>query len=159
MPVIVDGNNVIGQEPGWHRDRPGARERLLERLAAYARVRRARVTVVFDGAPDRNAPDGSAFRGVRVLYAQPGSDADTRIESLVESSPDRRGITVVTSDRRLASDVRSLGATVVRSGEFRKQLEAMELEVETKTPSGRTLDDEELRDWLDYFGSAGENDL
>ena len=49
------------------------------RLAAFARATKARVTVVFDGAPDKVAPEGSVFHGVRVLYAERGSDADTRI--------------------------------------------------------------------------------
>src|SRR5437870_1688970 len=102
MAYIVDGNNVMGQTPGWHRDKPKARRDLLEKLAAFARSKQARVTVVFDGAPDRLVPEGSAFRGVRVLYADRGSDADRRIERLVEDSRNPRSLTVVTSDRHLA---------------------------------------------------------
>ena len=51
MAYLVDGNNVIGQTPGWHRDKPGSRQRLLRELAAFVAATRARVTVVFDGAP------------------------------------------------------------------------------------------------------------
>ena len=62
MAYIVDGNNVMGQTPGWHRDKSKSRRGLLEQLAAFARAKKARVTVVFDGAPDKVAPEGSAFR-------------------------------------------------------------------------------------------------
>src|SRR5690242_17110194 len=113
MAYIIDGNNVMGQTPGWHRDRPNARRVLLEKIATFARAKRVRVTVVFDGSPGRLAPDGSAFHGVKVLYAEPGSDADARIQRLVESSHDRRGLTVVTSDRHLAFLVLARGAAVV----------------------------------------------
>src|SRR5215470_13156258 len=102
MAYVVDGNNVIGQTPGWHRDKPGSRRRLLGELAAFAATTKARVTVVFDGAPDANVPDGCMYRGVRVYYPARGSDADSVIERLVASDRNRRGLVVVTSDRRLA---------------------------------------------------------
>src|SRR5499427_9824189 len=124
MPYIVDGNNVMGQTPGWHRDKPRARLELLKRLAAFARLRGARITVVFDGAPDLEFPEGSAFKGIKILYARKGSSADDRIVELVESSKDPRGITVVTSDRQLGLRVRQRGASVLRSGEFRRQMES-----------------------------------
>src|SRR5690242_781048 len=111
MQIIVDGNNVMGQVPGWHRDKPAARVRLIRQLGCLARVKRARITVVFDGAPERMYPDGSAYQGVKILYAERGSNADERIERLVESSQTPRNLNVVTSDRRLALTVKRMGAS------------------------------------------------
>jgi predicted RNA-binding protein with PIN domain len=154
MPYIVDGNNVIGQKPGWHRDRAGARRALLEQLARFARIKRVRITVVFDGTPDPQAPEGSAFKGVKTLYARKGSDADTRIEQLVASASDPRGLIVITSDRRLSFAVRTNGARTVRSGEFRKQLDAI--------PSAEPLEDgeeyelDDLKEWMRFFGEDSE---
>jgi predicted RNA-binding protein with PIN domain len=125
MRYLVDGNNVMGQRVGWHRDKQGARLRLLEELARFAQVDGVPVEVVFDGAPDPHAPDGSTHKGVRVHYAARGSDADTRIRELVASDPDRSELQVVTSDRRLADDLRRLGARVTRSGELRRRLDAL----------------------------------
>ena len=156
MAYIVDGNNVMGQTPGWHRDKAGARRRLLEQVAAFNRVKKTRITVVFDGAPDRAFPEGSAFLGVKVLYAAPGSDADSRICRLVEASKDRRGLTVVTSDRQLAFLVRSNGATVLRSGEFRKLM--AEVESRDSPAVGEGLETEDLSEWLRYFGSLPDDD-
>ncbi|HEX8088180.1 MAG TPA: NYN domain-containing protein [Blastocatellia bacterium] len=153
MAYIVDGNNVMGQTPGWHRDKAKARRRLLEQLADFARLKKARVTVVFDGGPDPTAPEGSAFRGVKVLYADRGSDADTRIQRLVESSPDSRGIKVVTSDRRLASSVRSSGAEVIRSGEFRRQVERA-LMSPSAADEGKPFETRDVNAWLRYFGAT-----
>lgn len=158
MAYIVDGNNVMGQTPGWHRDKAGARRRLLEQLADFARAKQARITVVFDGAPDSTAPEGSAFRGVKVLYADRGSDADTRIVRLVDSSTDRRGITVVTSDRQLALSVRSSGATVVRSGEFRKEVERA-LARPSPADEGKPFEIHDVNAWLRYFGAVPTEDV
>ena len=157
MAYIVDGNNVMGQTPGWHRDKSASRRALLEKLSLFSRVKKTRVTVVFDGAPDQAVPEGSTFHGVRVFYASPGSDADTRIEELVERSTDPRGLKVVTSDRHLAFLVRSGGATVIRSGEFRTQLEQLR-QPAPKREDGEDVDVGDLNSWFRYFGSLPEDD-
>jgi predicted RNA-binding protein with PIN domain len=125
VAYLVDGNNVMGQRVGWHRDKAGARRRLLGELAQFARSAGGPVAVVFDGAPDAATPDGSVHDGVRVYYAARGSDADTRIAQLVESAVDRHALRVVTSDRRLADAVRRGGAAVVRAGDLRRHLDTL----------------------------------
>lgn len=161
MAFIVDGNNVMGQTPGWHRDKSAARRNLVRRLADFAGKKKARVTVVFDGEPDRLMPDASAFRGVKILYSDRGSDADTRIRRLVETSSDPRGLRVITSDRQLASLVRSSGAKVIRSGEFRRQMEEAtrsdRLESDTLEQDGEKFELDDVSEWLRYFGSKPED--
>jgi predicted RNA-binding protein with PIN domain len=158
MSYLVDGNNVMGQRVGWHRDKAGARRRLLGELARLARAARVTVEVVFDGAPDDFFPDGSSFMGVRVFYAARGSDADTRIKQLVESSRERRTLKVVTSDRQLADYVRRCGAQVVRSGEFRRWLDATPEGEGGDTAARGRVEESELAEWMYYFGVAPEDD-
>jgi len=157
MSYIVDGNNVMGQTPGWHRDKTNARRKLVEQLAEFARLKKARVTVVFDGEPDRLMPDASAYRGVKVLYGERGSNADARIERLVEAAPNARGLTVVTSDKHLAFLVRARGARVVRSGEFRKQM-AETLAARPAIADGEQTEAGNVAEWLRYFGTLPEDD-
>jgi predicted RNA-binding protein with PIN domain len=153
VAFIVDGNNVMGQTPGWHRDKPAARRDLVRRLADFARTKKARVTVVFDGEPDRLMPEASAFRGVKILYSDRGSDADTRIKNMVEASSDPRGLKVVTSDRHLAFLVRSRGAAVIRSGEFRRQMEEATRAGHTEE-DGEKFEVDDMSEWLRYFGAT-----
>lgn len=150
----------MGQTPGWHRDKPGSRQRLLAELAAFAAAKKARVTVVFDGAPDEHVRDGASFRGVRVYYPARGSDADSVIERLVADDRNRRGVVVVTSDRQLAAECRGHGARVLPSGEFRKQMAATAVRARAKSdpgdaeaPTGESVDE-----WMRYFGFDGERD-
>jgi hypothetical protein len=35
---LVDGNNVMGQRVGWHRDKPAAAARLIEELGRALRT-------------------------------------------------------------------------------------------------------------------------
>ena len=157
MPYLVDGNNVMAQRVGWHRDKQKARRRLMDELARFAEVKRVRVTVVFDGAPEQHFPDGASYKGVRLFYSLRGSNADERIKQMVEEARERSTLLVVTSDRALADYVRRCGARVVRSGEFRKKME----ETAANTTRGDMEEPSvggELNQWMRYFGVAPEDD-
>lgn len=156
---LIDGNNVIGQRgkgyESWFSDKPAARRQLLNDLARLARVKKLRLTVVFDGAPDGAFPDGSSFRGVKVLYARQNSDADTRIVELAEAERNKKSLTVVTSDGKLTARVRVCGVRVMRSSEFRQMLEDA---VDTAGGNDRIIAEEETDEWLRYFGVDDSED-
>jgi len=153
---LIDGNNVIGQRVGWHRDKAGSRRRLMQELAQLAGAKKLRLAVVFDGAPDPQFPDGSSYRGVKVFFARPGSDADTRIIEMAEAERNRKNLVVVTSDGNLAARVRVCGVRVMRSGEFRRMLD----ETISATPNtGRqSVKENEMDEWMRYFGVDGSED-
>lgn len=153
---LIDGNNVMGQQVGWHRDKPAARRQLLEDLSRLARARQTRLTVVFDGRPDDRFPDGSSYRSVRIHYAVPGSDADARIVELVEATSNKRNLTVVTSDRKLTDRVRVCGVRVIKAGVFRRFMEEAQESGHLTTPP--SLADGEMENWLRYFGVSAEED-
>ena len=160
MSYLVDGNNVMAQRVGWHRDKAGARRRLLGELSRFAREAGVTVEAVFDGAPEEFFPDGSHFMGVRVFYAARGSDADARIKQLVEASRERRTLVVVTSDRALADYDRRCGARVLAAGEFRRRLDETCADDEKRaerTPR-RGAVREDLEEWMHYFGVAPDDD-
>lgn len=160
MSYLVDGNNVMAQRVGWHRDKAGARRALMEELARFAKVKGARVTVVFDGAPEKHFGDGSSYRGVRLFYAEKGSNADERIKGLVEATRERRTLRVVTSDRALADYVRRCGARVLGAGEFRRRMEDALAQAEGG-PQGEARPGVvagEVDGWLRYFGVGPDDD-
>jgi uncharacterized protein len=153
---LIDGNNVIGQRVGWHLDKPGSRRRLLEDLARFSRVKKTRISVVFDGAPDKSFPDGSSYCGVKIFYARQKSNADSRIVEIVEVEKNRKGLIVVTSDRALASSVRLCSVTVIRSGEFRRMLE--QSSISSTDQSVPPIEAGDLDGWLRYFGVSEEEE-
>lgn len=160
MSYLIDGNNVMAQRVGWHKDKPGARRRLLDELAEFAQHKCVKIAVAFDGAPEKHFADGSSYKGVRVFYAERGSNADERIKSLVEAERERRTLVVVTSDRALADYVHRCGAQIVRAGEFRKRME--EARAKSKhapdTDARAGVAHNELGGWMRYFGVAPEED-
>ncbi len=122
--LIVDGNNVIGSRPdGWWRDRRGAARRLVARLQAHTSRTREPIAVVLDGRPVPELPEG-VHDGVLVAYTRRGGRdaADDRIIEEVARDRDPSTLTVVTSDRGLATRVRDIGARVEGAGDFIREL-------------------------------------
>jgi predicted RNA-binding protein with PIN domain len=112
--IVVDGMNVIGSRPtGWWRDRQGAARDLLRRLQRLAAVSGDYVTLVLDGRPQPDLPEGD-HAGVLVVYARRSgaNAADERIIDLVSEDPDPGSILVYTSDRALRRELGRLGTTV-----------------------------------------------
>lgn len=115
---LLDGNNIMGQRVGWHRDKPAARRRLIEGVQRFAERWDTEVAVVFD------APAGKAserFGRLEVLYARKHETADDRI---VDFAQQRQGdLIAVTSDHDLAQRLAKCGVKVTRSGAFRRLLD------------------------------------
>jgi predicted RNA-binding protein with PIN domain len=122
---LVDGMNVIGSRPdGWWRDRDAAARRLLARLKRLAATGEA-ITLVLDGAPLPDVPEGE-HDGVEVLYAlRPGANAaDDRIVELARERPE--AMRIVTSDRALRQRVEALGCPVEGASALRERLDRLE---------------------------------
>jgi hypothetical protein len=126
--LLVDAANVVGARPdGWWRDRAGATERLLARLAGAApdltapdggRVTEV-VAVVEGRALDVTAPDG-----LRVIRAEGIGDdavAARAAELAVRGTP----LVVVTADRGLRARLLA-GTAVVGPGWLLAQLDRSE---------------------------------
>ena len=112
--LVVDAMNVIGSRPdGWWRDRDGALRKLVQRLQRLAASQGLTITVVADGRPLGELPEGQ-HDGVEVLYAaRAGANAaDDGIVEYVRSHADAGSLEVITSDRELVSRVTALGARV-----------------------------------------------
>lgn len=127
--IIIDGYNLIRQsailDPIDQDDIELGRTALLERLAAYKRVKRHTITVVFDGT---NAPPLAVGReqvnGIKVRFSRHGELADQVIKKIALAEKQRA--LVVSSDRDVARFAESAGASVINSPEFEARLEMAE---------------------------------
>jgi len=121
--VIVDGNNVMGQRVGWHRDKPAAQKRLIDEVERFALWQEEPHILVFDAGSIATAAENRSGSPLAIQYARRGSSADELILELVYRHSRLSSVSVVTSDRALARQVQALGAKVMRSGAFRRMLE------------------------------------
>lgn len=122
---------------------------LLEELARFAALKKVKISVAFDGAPEANFPDGSSFQGVKIYYHERGSNADTRIKEIVESTRERQTLFVVTNDRALADFIRRTGAKVVNCRDFRDKMANVPPQKKEKAEGVKP---DEMNEWLRYFG-------
>ena len=128
--LVVDAANVVGSRPdGWWRDRAGATERLLGRLAALPGTALAGpdgpldctgvVAVVEGRARDVPAPDG-----VRVVRAA-GSGDDALAQFAAERTAEGARLLVVTADRGLRARLPA-GTAVTGPGWLLDQLDRLD---------------------------------
>lgn len=127
--IIIDGYNLL-HAAGLSQARyaPGdlnrQRHRLLVRLAqALTAAERVRCTVVFDA---KDAPSGldpqRRHAEMTVQFAEPGHDADTLIEALIDAHHAPTQLLVVSSDHRLQKAAKHRHAKSLGSDDFLSEL-------------------------------------
>lgn len=114
LVAIVDGYNVTME--GW----PGLdpvhqRQSLISALGALQTRSAATLHLVFDGADDGSRPVGRAALPVRVHFSPAEVEADDLILEMVADLSPQVPVLVISTDRRVASGARSLGANTARS--------------------------------------------
>ncbi len=145
MPLLIDGDNLLGTWPGRRRS-DGERRALAFEFQRWSRERGKRVVVVFDGVP----PPGTDL-GRDVHFSGAGRRADDVIVKLLRGEGDPRGWTVVTSDRALGDRCRHHGARIQRSDRFRPEL--------ARQSGGEKPEHEtDVEGWLQIFGEIDETD-
>lgn len=144
MFYIVDGNNLMG--------RKRSRDELLKMLADFVELKKVRLQVVFDGAPDKHHPEGSSYHGVKISYSAKGKDADSKIRKIVEASPTPKNLVIVTSDNSLASYARVCQAQHLRAVEFLNLLSEAKQAHNAQQKDEKPVVKGELNEWLRYFG-------
>lgn len=125
LHLIIDGYNLIRQSNRLSaldaQDIQFGRDALIDRLAAYKRVKAHRITVVFDGT---NAPPATERRGrergIEIRFSRPGELADELINRMVLKAGSRA--MVVSSDREVADFALQHGAAAIGSPEFEQRL-------------------------------------
>jgi predicted RNA-binding protein with PIN domain len=120
--VIVDGNNVMGQRVGWHRNKSAAQQQLIDEVQHIALSQNEPYILVFDARPGFTVRDMWNHSLLTIQYARNGSSADELILERVYRHSQDSEVSVVTSDRALTRQIHVLGAKVMPSGAFRRML-------------------------------------
>ena len=124
--IVIDGYNLIKQSHELsrldHLDIEKGRHGLLNKLAAYKKIKRHRITVVFDGCKGGGfTQERTKEKGIDIVFSKQGEEADDVIKRIV--AIERENVLVVTSDREIAEFSEKRGAAVVPSGEFEMKME------------------------------------
>ena len=126
MHLIIDGYNLL------HVDRSltnlnsvqlqWERERLIDRLSTYRKLKPREVTVVFDGWQEGwSAETREKRKGIEIIFSKLGEKADEVIKRLVKEKGS--GTVVITSDRDVARFAQRMDLAVIPSEQFEEKLE------------------------------------
>ncbi len=164
--LIIDGYNLMHATGIARRQyAPGDLERCRNQFInilslAISEEQSARTIIVFDAF---DAPSGLSRKyqidGITILFAQPGHDADTVIEEMIEDHSSPRQVMVVSSDHRIQRAARKRRAQSIDSDLFLIELEKL---AEKRKKRGEALPPQKLGNhiteletnyWLEQFGS------
>ena len=153
MAYIIDGHNLIPHLPGLSLQDLDDEMKLIQVLGKFANLHRTKVEVYFDHAPA--AQSRSINRGlVKAVFVRQSSNADNAIRArLSRLGKEAKNWTVVSSDREVLAEARSIQSRVLTAPEFTELLR--------KGPSQKQFEGEKTEDpdqanlevdyWLEQF--------
>jgi predicted RNA-binding protein with PIN domain len=128
---------------------------MCKALNEYLKLTGEKGEIIFDG---KGPPDKTLFDNIvhlEVSFAGMGTDADTIIEDKIRASTAPKGLTVVSSDRRLRKAARARKATAIKSEHFWADLQrqlSRKAKVEEPAAKRQGISASETKQWLDFFG-------
>ena len=154
--LIIDGNNLLHAISKTTGDTEAVSDLgLCRTLSRFLGLTGEKGKVIFDGA---GPPDKAKFDNMgnlEISFAGSGSDTDTVIEDKIAASTAPKGLTVVSSDRRLRKAARARKAASVKSEVFWADLQrqlSRRRAVREPAAKRQGLSASETKQWLEYFG-------
>lgn len=124
--IIIDGYNLIRRSPALSKldqiDLQKGRDELIKRLASYRKVKKHKITVVFDGYREGSIKqERTKDKGIEIIFSKKGEQADLVIKRIAEVKKEQ--ILVVTSDNEVTNFSKRRGAAIVSSEEFEMRMD------------------------------------
>lgn len=153
--IIVDGYNFILRtskiDPADDEALWKAREKLIHQLIAFRGNKKLQITIVFDGQDVKLLGKTPRPSGIHVLFSKAPQKADPLILKLIDQAQRRKSITLVTSDRFLASSARAKGSQTMSVEDFQIKIDKRKSNLEYNNKYEQTMSQAELEEWLKLF--------
>ncbi len=123
--IIIDGYNLIRQSGVLgsleSQGIQAGRDALVQMLSAYRRVKRHKITVVFDGSSAPcDCPSQDRIQGVSIIFSRCGELADTVIKRM--AAKEKEKAIVVSSDQDIIRHSTAFGCATLSSPVFEQKL-------------------------------------
>ncbi|MHC1739569.1 MAG: NYN domain-containing protein [Anaerolineaceae bacterium] len=158
MILVIDGHNLIPKIPGLNLQDLDDEPKLIRLVQEYCRHKRASADLFFDGAlPGFD----SGIKGglVHIHSIRKGKTADEAIiQFLDQKGKSAHNYTLVSSDHHVQVQARSLGAAVLSSDQFARDLiETLRRSEENPSGESKPLSSSEIDEWLEIFNPKNKN--
>ena len=156
MPLLIDGNNLIGTIPFLNLTDSDVREKLIAIIKSFQAKRNNNIILFFDGRPDNSPHVEKINRKFTVFYPKfEDLTADNEIKKQLDSYNDFRNVTLVTSDKELKQYAKEKKAKIINSNEFYHTIKHYHRiqgkHIETNQRINRELSDSEIDQWMQVF--------
>lgn len=157
MGYIIDGHNLIPKIPGLNLRQMDDEMNLIQVLQAFCGLKQKNARVFFDGAPP-GYHGRQPFGRVTAYFVRQGMTADEAIREHLQSlGKAAKNWQVVSSDRQVTAEARSMGAGVISSSLFARQITASgQQRPASATAQDERLSEDEIEDWMQFFGVNDE---
>ncbi len=158
MPYLIDGHNLIPFIPGLSLSDADDEIALIELLQDFASRQKTRVEVFFDRAPQGKAVTRS-FGSVKAHFVRQDSTADQAIiKRLSRMGKDAKNWTVVTSDREILVEAKSVHSQTLKSADFSAVLKSEKSgnSYDTDKKEDPVISHGEVDYWLGRFEGSEE---
>lgn len=118
MHYYIDGYNLLFRQVHAHDDLQNSRELLIQEINKKAALLNLDITIVFDSTFQISEGSRTHFQNLEIIFTDHGETADELILNLLKNARHPGQETVVTSDRRLASEARRCQAHTENVGSF-----------------------------------------
>jgi predicted RNA-binding protein with PIN domain len=150
--LLIDGYNLAF---AWKEVRPvltqnqqKGREKLLDLLRRYKKLTGQEITVVFDGPQKSSQPRRQNVQGIKTAYSTFPKTADDDIRKMVQASPDKGRLLVVSSDQQVSGFAKRRNVETMGSGTFAQKAEILLAGSPEKDEKPHQAD---VADWLRFF--------
>ena len=151
--LIIDAYNLIHRSSDLKKilrsNLEQAREQLLNKLIAFKKGKKIKITVVFDGS-QVGQPSNLQRSGLQIHYSVPPRNADEVIKILIQKKKNPRNLTVISSDNEVLGFARTSRANVMKSEDFYKKYLIFEEKFKANE-NHQQMTKAELENWLDLF--------
>ncbi len=117
---IIDTTRLINRNGGRDRLSPRDQFSMLQQLAGFVEKEQLRACALLEGRPLREVADQSTYKGLQVFYAE---KSDALKDIALEQARKHRNALLITQDRDLENEARSVGIKTMRTTTLRKALE------------------------------------
>ncbi len=153
---IIDGTNLLHAIYSVAGDSEAISDVALCRAVShFLTLTGEKGEIVFDGTGPGDKTGFDNIANVEVSFAGPNSDADTVIEDKIRASTAPKGLTIVSSDRRLRKAAGTRKAASVKSEIFWTDVQRqLSRKTKAKEPAAKRqgISASETKQWLDFFG-------
>lgn len=122
---LIDGYNWLfrSQKTQSEENLKLERDRLIYELSFKLSTAKMEATLIFDSHYNPGPAERAHARGISIYYTDAGQTADEYLLELIKYASRPQEYTIVSSDLRLACQIRQLGALTLPIHEFRKVLD------------------------------------